>query len=196
MAQLENGVLENFGDPSEGSSIRMRSIALNGKIDEDMAGGVIRALMAYEVESVDAPITVFINTYGGEAYEAFAIYDIMKATKCPIITIGFGKIMSAGTLILAAGTQGQRYALPNTFFMTHDLQCGAIGSFMDVESQHEHNKEIRERYIRLLSTNTRIKLKDLRAMVTNEKYFSAETAKELGLIDHISIKKPVGFYRG
>jgi ATP-dependent Clp protease protease subunit len=181
---------------SEMMTIKMRCITITGMIDEDNSCSVIRALMGYEVEDCFAPITIFINTCGGAAYEAFAIYDLIKSIRCPIITVGFGKVMSAGTLLLSAGTKGQRYATKNTYFMTHDVQCGqGIGHFLDVDARHEHNKEIRLQYFKLMADNTKFTLSKWMKLVDAEKYFDTEKALEYGLIDHIGIKKPIGFYR-
>ena len=175
-------------------TLRMRSITINGEIREETAGSVTRALLALEVEDSTSPIVMFINTYGGSVYEAFAIYDVMKACTCPIITVGYGKIMSAGTLLVSAGDPGNRYALPNTFFMLHDIQCGSIGSFLDADAQHEHVKILRKTYMDLLCSNTKISKDELLALIPAEKYFTAAKAKALGLIDSVSIKKPTKFF--
>jgi ATP-dependent Clp protease protease subunit len=171
--------------------VRLRSLAICGPINEETSISVIQALLTMEAEDPATPIVMYINTPGGTVYDAFAIYDVMKSMKCSIITVGFGRVMSAGVLIISAGKLGSRYAMPNSYFMTHDLQCGISGSFSDVNSQHKHLSELKEKYCKLLATNSSLTTKQIKTKLTGiETYFSSHQAKKLGIIDHISVIKP------
>lgn len=187
------GHVENFAETGP-PPVRLRSLAICGPIVEETSVAVIRALLQLEAEEPDSPIVMFINTPGGMVYDGFAIYDAMKATSCPIITVGFGKIMSAGILLISAGDKGNRFALPNTCFMTHDLQCVSAGSFLDTEAQHKHTLELRNRYIKLVAANCKLTEKQLRDSLAQEKYFWAADAQKLGLIDEVSMKKPKAYF--
>jgi len=187
---------QNFSEASGPSRIKIRSLAICGPIVEETSVAVMRALLALEAENPKGPIVIFINTPGGNVYDSFAIYDVMQSTKCPIITVGFGRIMSAGVLLLSAGDKGDRYAFPNSYFMTHDLQTMSGGSYGDADSQHIHAGELRKKYIQLLSKNSKLTLAQIKKSIEHrESYFSASVAKTLGIIDHISVKKPKAFFR-
>ncbi len=194
---MQNSIIHPEGtvaNLSEGGpqAVKLRSLAICGPIMEETSIAVIRALLMMEAEDPLTPIVMFINTPGGTVYDAFAIYDVMKSMKCPLITVGFGKVMSAGVLIISAGAKGYRYAMPNSFFMTHDIQCGIAGSFADVNSQHKHLNELKERYCKLLAANSKLTTKQIKTKLTGvETYFSAAGARDLGIVDHVQVIKPV-----
>jgi ATP-dependent Clp endopeptidase proteolytic subunit ClpP len=134
-------------------------------------------------------IEFYISTYGGNADDMFALYDVMNYVKkeTDIQTIGLGKVMSAGVLILAAGTQGHRKIGKNCRVMIHNVMGGTAGSLPNLANELSAIEQLQEDYVNALVDNTKMTKKQLRKML-NEKvnvYLSAEEALELGIADII-----------
>jgi ATP-dependent Clp protease protease subunit len=138
----------------------IRTIALFGDVDEEKAGDLCMGLLMLtdfsEKEAPYDPITFYLSTYGGSADEMFSIYDMMTITKtkCEVETIGLGKIMSAGTLLLAAGTKGKRKIGRHCRVMIHAVAAGSAGELHDIENEIKSIKHIQELYISALSRET------------------------------------------
>jgi len=180
----ESGSQILYGAPS---AVRTRSMIVTGPVDEDMAAAICAKLINFNIEDSESPVALYINTYGGSAYDMMAIYDIMQWVKCPIYTVGFGKIMSAGVLLLAAGEAGHRYCLPHTSIMIHRVRGGAIGTVEDIESSGAHMTELQQDMERLLSKHSNIKKKDMKGFMSGpDSYIKPKEARLLGIIDHIS----------
>lgn len=135
------------------------------------------------------PIEFLINTPGGEANEMFALYDVMRKVKttCDIETFGLGKVMSAGVLILAAGTKGKRKIGKHCRVMIHNVMAGSVGSLHNLENEIKEIKYIQESYLKALSYESGIPMKKLNNMLNKKVniYLSAEEAVELGIADII-----------
>jgi len=172
----------------------IRTIALFGDVDEEKAGDLCMGLLMLtdfsEKEAPYDPITFYLSTYGGSADEMFSIYDMMTITKtkCEVETIGLGKIMSAGTLLLAAGTKGKRKIGRHCRVMIHAVAAGSAGELHDIENEIKTIKHIQELYISALSRETNMtkgiiqKLLDRKVNV----YLTAEEAVEYGIADEIT----------
>ena len=172
----------------------IRTIALFGDVDEEKAGDLCMGLLMLtdfsEKEAPYEPITFYLSTYGGSADEMFSIYDMMTITKtkCEVETIGLGKIMSAGTLLLAAGTKGKRKIGRHCRVMIHSVAAGSAGELHDIENEIKTIKHIQELYINALSRETNMtktiiqKLLDRKVNV----YLTAEEAVEYGIADEIT----------
>jgi ATP-dependent Clp protease protease subunit len=136
-------------------------------------------------------IEFMLSTYGGEALECFAIYDVMNMVKrqCTLSTVGFGKIMSAGVLLLAAGTKGERSVTPNCHLMIHAISAGSEGRLQDIENEISQVKALQESYIDCLSRATSGKLskKLIKKFLleSKNKYLTAEEAVYYGIADKI-----------
>jgi ATP-dependent Clp endopeptidase proteolytic subunit ClpP len=141
------------------------------------------------VETRGKPIEFLINTPGGEADEMFALYDIMRLTKtkCDIETFGLGKVMSAGVLILAAGTKGKRKIGKNCRVMIHNVMAGSVGSLHNLENEIKEIKYIQQSYISALSEESGMPVKKLQKLLNRKVnvYLSAEEAVNLGIADII-----------
>ena len=142
-----------------------------------------------EVQKEPDPIKLYISTQGGNADDMFAIYDVIELVKrtVPIQTIGLGKVMSAGVLILAAGTKGKRRIGKNCRVMIHSVAGGNVGSFHNLENEMEEIRHIQRTYIKLLAAETKMTEAQLKKMI-NKKinvYLSAEEAVELGIADEV-----------
>ena len=171
----------------------IRTIALFGDVDEEKASDMCMGLLLLtdfsNKEAPYDPITLYLSTYGGSADEMFSIYDMMSVTKakCEIHTIGLGKVMSAGTLILAAGTKGKRKIGRHCRVMIHSVAAGSSGELHDIENEIKSIKHIQELYINALSRETHMtksiiqKLLDRKVNV----YLTAEEAVEYGIADEI-----------
>jgi len=176
---------------SDSREIKLRSMIVTGPIDEESSSAIIRNLITFNVEDPDSPIVMYINTFGGSAHDMMAIYDVMQFIKPPIFTVGYGKIMSAGVLLLAAGEAGHRYALPHTSIMIHRVRGGAVGTVEDVESSGDHMKELQRISENLLLKHTKITAKQMKDLMSGaDKYMMPKQAKTLGIIDHISAVTP------
>lgn len=135
------------------------------------------------------PVEFYINTYGGSADDMFALYDVMEAVKeeTEIHTIGVGKVMSAGTLLLAAGTKGKRKIGKNCRVMIHNVAAGNFGTLPNLANELEAIQRLQEDYITAMVENTKFSRKKLEKLL-NEKvniYLDAEEAVRYGLADEI-----------
>jgi len=184
----------------------LRILGLYGELDELKAAHAIvtmidlaetavvslpKDLADPESELVETalPMEFLISTPGGSADDMFAIYDVMRVSreKCDIITYGLGKVMSAGVLILAAGTKGQRKIGKNCRVMIHSVIGGSAGSFHNLQNEMSEIKHIQSAYIKALSEETNMTVAYLKRMLNKKVniYLSAEEAVELGIADII-----------
>jgi ATP-dependent Clp protease protease subunit len=135
------------------------------------------------------PIVFYISTYGGSADEMFSIYDMMGVTKakCEIETIGLGKVMSAGTLLLAAGTKGKRKIGRHCRVMIHAVAAGSSGELHDIENEIKSIKNIQELYINAMSKETHMTKRMIQKLLDRKVnvYLTAEEAVEYGIADEI-----------
>ena len=177
-----------------------RTMLLQGNVDEEKAGEIISGFLALadlkppkadlqEGQMPYDPITMYISTYGGSADEMFAIFDIMNHCKksCHIETVGIGKVMSAGTLILAAGTKGKRKISKNCRVMLHQVSAGTFGPLFNMTTEIDAIQSLQEQYINAMVSCTNLSKRKLKSLL-NERvnvYLTAEEAVEYGLADII-----------
>ena len=182
----------------------LRILGLYGEVEENRAASVISMLLEMmetsevkikedpesdELKSISLPIEFLISTPGGSADDMFAIYDIMRVARerCPIITYGLGKVMSAGVLLLAAGTKGERKIGKNCRVMIHSVIAGSAGSFHNLKNEMSEIKHMQAAYIKALAEETNMTETKLRRMLNKKVniYLSAEEAVKLGIADII-----------
>lgn len=177
-----------------------RTMLLQGEVNEEKAGEIISGFLALahlkppkqnlkEGEMPYDPITMYVSTYGGSADEMFAIFDIMEMCKksCVIETVGLGKVMSAGTLILAAGTKGKRKISKNCRVMLHQVSAGAFGPLFNMTTELDAIQKLQDQYITAMASCTNLSKRKLKSLL-NERvnvYLTAEEAVEYGLADII-----------
>ena len=135
------------------------------------------------------PIKFYISTYGGSADEMFGIYDMMCSVKkeCIIETVGLGKVMSAGTLLLAAGTKGHRKIGKNCRVMLHQVSSAAIGPLFNMNTEIEAIQKLQDQYIEVMVENTSLSKRKLKSLL-NERvniYLTAQEALDYGIVDEI-----------
>jgi len=171
-----------------------RSIMFVGDVTEEKAADLISALLVLsqakdEDEERGEDIKLYVNTYGGSADEMFAIYDAMNFCKkfCDIQTIGIGKVMSAGTLILAAGTKGKRFVGKHTRIMMHAVNGGHVGELHNLQNEMEQMAGLQESYIQAMSDETSMTKKQIQTLINRKVnvYFDSEEALEKGLADEV-----------
>jgi len=175
---------------------------LYGDVTEERAGDIVSALLLVgdkkRVDKAKAKlpegkelddIRFYVSTYGGSADDMMSIHDMMRLTKVnrDIETIGMGKIMSAGTLILASGTRGKRKIMKNCRVMIHAVSAGNMGSIHNLQNEMEEIQNIQDMYIEALCSETLLTKRQLRKMLDQKVnvYLTAEEAVEYGLADEV-----------
>jgi len=172
----------------------MRIIGLFSDVAEDKIAEIVHALLYLnEVNKNDPdahkPIEFYLSTYGGSSDDMFALYDVMRQVMqtSEIHTIGMGKVMSAGVLLLAAGTKGKRQIGKHCRVMIHSAMAGSHGSLPNLVNELEALKRIQEDYVEALATETKMTQEEIKNMLERKVnvYLSAEEAVELGIADII-----------
>lgn len=169
--------------------LRDRIIFIKGPFNEEMANSVVAQLLFLEADDNEKEIYMYINSPGGLVSTAYAIFDTMKYIKPEVITVGFGQVISAGTFILAAGTKGKRYVLPNTEIMIHELSSGAQGKATDIKIDLEHTLKVRDKMAKHYADMTGQVVDKIKKDMERDYYMSAEEAVGYGLIDKIQHKR-------
>ena len=169
--------------------LRDRIIFIRGIFNQDMADAVVAQLLFLESADPDKEVYMYINSPGGEITALYAIYDVMQYIKPDIVTVGMGTCASAASFILAAGTKGKRYALPNTEVMIHELSGGFQGKAHEMFNKVEHIKKLYDKMAHHYVEFTGQSLKKIKADMKIDNYMSAEEAKEYGLIDEIHAER-------
>lgn len=162
-----------------------RIIFLTGEVNDASANVIIAQLIYLEGKNPDKDIYLYINSPGGSVSAGIAIYDTMKYIKCDVSTICVGRAASMGAFLLAGGTKGKRFALPNSEIMIHQPLGGAQGQVSDIQIQANHIQYIKDRMNKMLSENTGKPLEIVEKDTDRDNYMTAQEAKDYGLIDEI-----------
>ena len=168
--------------------LKDRIIFLGGPIDDNVANVVIAQLLFLESEDPDKDIHLYINSPGGVVTAGLAIYDTMQYIKPDVSTICIGQAASMGSVLLAAGAKGKRYALPYSRIMIHQPLGGAQGQSTDIQIQAREILCIRETLNEILSRHTGQSVKKLTEDTERDNFMSALEAKKYGLIDEVIIR--------
>lgn len=168
--------------------LKDRIIFLGGPIDDNVANVVIAQLLFLESEDPDKDIHLYINSPGGVVTAGLAIYDTMQYIKPDVSTICIGQAASMGSVLLAAGAKGKRYALPYSRIMIHQPLGGAQGQSTDIQIQAREILRIRETLNEILSCHTGQSVKKLTEDTERDNIMSALEAKKYGLIDEVIIR--------
>lgn len=163
-----------------------RIVYLAGDVTEASITGVNAQLISLASQS-DRPITLVISTYGGAVHEMFSLYDTIKFLNCPVNTVGLGKIMSAGVLLLASGEKGSRLIGPSTRVMIHAVSSCTWGNVFDMENQLQETKALQRFMMDALVQETRMTKDQLLKLFKSktDTYFSALECVKLGIADKI-----------
>lgn len=168
--------------------LKDRIIFLGGPIDDNVANVVIAQLLFLESEDPDKDIHLYINSPGGVVTAGLAIYDTMQYIKPDVSTICIGQAASMGSVLLAAGAKGKRYALPYSRIMIHQPLGGAQGQSTDIQIQAREILRIREILTDILKQHTGQSVEQLMADTERDNFMSAVEAKEYGLIDEVIVR--------
>lgn len=165
--------------------LKDRIIFIGGVIDDNVANLVTAQLLFLEAEDPDKDINLYINSPGGSITSGMAIYDTMQYVKCDVSTMCFGLAASMGAFLLAAGTKGKRFALPNSEIMIHQPAGGTQGQAVDIEIQTKRLLKIKRNINQILSDITGKPLEQIEKDTDRDYFMSPQEAKEYGLIDEI-----------
>lgn len=165
--------------------LKDRIIFLGEEVNEVTAGLVVAQLLFLESEDPGKDIHLYINSPGGVVTAGLAIYDTMNYIKCDVETICIGLAASMGAFLLAGGTKGKRFALPNAEIMIHQPSGGAKGQATDIQIVADNIQKTKHRLNTILSENTGKPYEVIAADTERDNYMSAEEAKEYGLIDGV-----------
>lgn len=169
--------------------LKERIIFLGGGVNDDVANVIIAQLLFLEAEDPDKDITFYINSPGGVVTAGLAIYDTMQYIKCDIATLCMGQAASMGSFLLAAGTKGKRYALPNSRILIHQPMGGYQGQATDIDIHAREILRMREDLNRLLALHSGQPIDKIKADTERDYFMSAEEAREYGIIDKVLARR-------
>jgi ATP-dependent Clp protease protease subunit len=173
-----------------------RIVFIGTAIDDHIANLVVAQMLFLQMADPKKDINLYINSPGGSVTAGLAIYDTMQFVTCDVATYCVGIAASMGAVLLAAGTRGKRYALPNSDIMIHQVSGGAQGTASDVERTVEWMFKIKKRLIHILSQHTGKTEEQVQADSDRDYWMSAEDARAYGLVDEVvksrkEVKEPL-----
>ena len=166
-----------------------RIIVLSEDVNDTTASLVVAQLLYLEGQDPDKDISLYINSPGGSISAGMAIHDTMRYIKCDVSTICMGMAASMGAFLLASGTKGKRFALPNAEIMIHQPAAGTQGKVTDMEIDVERFLKIKARMNRIMAENTGKTPEQIKADSERDHWLLAEEAREYGLIDKVIYKR-------
>ena len=165
--------------------LKDRIIMLSGQVEDNMANSIIAQLLFLDAQDPDKDIYLYINSPGGSVTAGLAIYDTMNFINADVQTIVIGMAASMGSVLLAAGEKGKRYALPNSEVMIHQPLGGAQGQATEIEIAARHILKTRDKLNKILSDATGQPIEVIEKDTDRDNYLTAEEAMEYGVIDGI-----------
>ena len=165
--------------------LKERIIFLDTEVNDASASVIVAQMLFLEAEDPEKDIQFYINSPGGSISAGMAIYDTMNYIKCDVSTMCMGMAASMGAFLLAGGTKGKRFALPNAEIMIHQPSGGAQGQATEIEINAKHILRIRERMNRLMAENTGQSYEVVAADTERDNWKTAEEAMAYGLIDQV-----------
>ena len=178
---LENRIVFVGSSPETGGS---------PVITDYLANLTIQKLLFLQYENKSSDIHMYINSPGGSVSATLALYDTMQFLECPILTYCMGLAASGAAILLAAGSKGKRYALPNSKIMIHQPYGQVGGQVSDIEIQANEILKDRHRLNQILAKHTGQSLQVIEKETDRDRYFNAQEAKEFGLVDEVLIRPP------
>jgi len=193
-----------MGQSSSSDEVKLRIAALYGDITQEKCSEAIYNLLYLKESGKNMmadpedpntiyvsyePVDFYISTWGGSVVDMFAVYDVMKMMQkeCDVRTFGFGKVMSAGVILLAGGTKGERYVGANCRLMIHGVSSGQQGNIDELQNELGETKWAQKQYIRALARDSNMSQKQIRDLFDKKTniYFSAKEAIKYGIADYI-----------
>ena len=178
---------------------KFRAVSLFGNLEEESLAEAVHTLVALNEAAIEEgsrseeeekpSLRFYISTWGGDVHGMFALYDLMRSVRheVDIETIGLGKVMSAGVLLLAAGAKGMRVVGRNTRIMIHGIQAAQVGGLLSLENEMEETRWLQNKMVEALAAETKLTKSKIQKMIAKQVdcYISAEEALELGIVDVI-----------
>jgi ATP-dependent Clp protease protease subunit len=165
--------------------LKDRIIFLGSAVNDEIANAIVAQLLFLQSEDSKADIHLYINSPGGSVSAGLAIYDTMQFVNCDVATYCVGQAASMGAVLLTAGKQGKRRALPNARIMIHQPMAGAEGSAADIMIHAKEFRKVRERLNNILIKHTGHPLQKIEEDTDRDRFMAAEEALEYGLIDAV-----------
>ena len=184
----------NYGERSYDIYSRLledRIVFISGEIDDASANTIVAELIYLEAKNPEKDICVYINSPGGSVTAGMAIYDTMKYVKCDVSTICIGLAASMGAFLLAAGTKGKRFCLPNSEVMIHQPLGGAQGQATEIKIAAEHILKTRDKLNKILAKNTGQKIEIIQQDTERDNFMDSKEALDYGLVDKIIEKETI-----
>jgi ATP-dependent Clp protease protease subunit len=169
--------------------LKERIIFLTGQINDNVASLVTAQLLFLEAEDPKKEIYIYINSPGGLVTAGLGIYDTMQYVKPDISTLCIGQAASMGSFLLAAGTKGKRFSLPNSRVMVHQPSAGFQGQVTDIEIHANEVSSLKKRLNEIYSKHTGKSVDEVKSALERDNFMTAEVAKEFGLIDEVVEKR-------
>jgi ATP-dependent Clp protease protease subunit len=169
--------------------LKERIIFLGSGVNDDVANVIVAQLLFLEAEDPDKDITFYINSPGGVVTAGMAIYDTMNYVKCDIATLCMGQAASMGAVLLAAGTKGKRYALPNSRILIHQPMGGFQGQATDIDIHAREILRMRQDLNKILAHHTGQKITRIQRDTERDFFMGATEAKTYGLVDKVLTRR-------
>ena len=165
--------------------LKERIIFLTGEVNDEVSSLVCAQLLFLEAEDLKKDIFLYINSPGGVVTSGMAMYDTMQYISCDVNTLCIGQACSMGSLLLAGGAKGKRFALPNARIMIHQPSGGFRGQATDIEIHAKEILDMKKRLNQIYAHHTGKKLNIIEAAMERDNFMTPEEAKKFGLIDHV-----------
>lgn len=183
-------VIENTGKGERSYDIysrllKDRIVMLSGEVNDQVASSIVAQFLFLEAQDPDKDIYFYINSPGGVVTSGLSMFDTMNYIKPDIVTICIGQAASMGAFLLAAGTKGKRYALPNSRIMIHQPSGGAQGQSTDIQIQAKEIQRLKDTLNGILATQTGKDVKQVELDTERDNFMSSAEAVEYGLIDKV-----------
>jgi ATP-dependent Clp protease, protease subunit len=169
--------------------LRERIIFLGTSVGDDVANSIVAQLLFLEAEDPEKDITFYINSPGGSVTAGLAIYDTMQYVKCDIATLCMGQAASMGALLLAAGTTGKRYSLPNSRIMIHQPMGGYQGQASEIDIHAKEILRMRNDLNKILAKHTGHTVKKINKDTDRDNFMSPTESQKYGLIDTVLVQR-------
>jgi len=169
--------------------LKNRVVMLGTDVNDEIANQICAQLLYLEGEDANADIWLYINSPGGSVTAGMAIYDTMQFVSCDVATVCMGLAASMGQFLLTAGAEGKRYTLPNSRIMMHQPLAGLRGQASDIAIQVEQSRFIKLRMAELIAHHSGHTVAEVQADSERDHWFSAEEAKNYGLVDKVIVKR-------
>ena len=166
--------------------LKSRTVVISQQVDVELTAKVLSQLVLLEQEGHEEPVTVFINSPGGEIFSGFAIFDMLNFIACPVTTIVTGFAASMGSILSMAADKGRRFAMPQAKIMIHQpLLMGYQGRASECEIQAREILKTRDHLVKLYSEQTGKSREEIKKALDRDNWFTAEEALEYGLLDKV-----------